>query len=171
MYKPMAFLLLASAIVAAPGKLPREGLASYSGIGKLIVVKKLDELHPGENFVVDRLAIDYAVAGTPGATYTVELWLGRTGWVEPPYHFDTQTVTVPADAKEAKGRFGRRVCDRPPTYKAPYGSRFAEKPGEYALFSARPGPGWDCRLVIKRNGKVLTDTGYFPVVRKLLVEI
>lgn len=41
---------------------------------------------------------------------------------------------------------------------------------EYSLFGVALGKSWDCRLVVKKDGKVVSDTGYFRAVLDPVVE-
>jgi hypothetical protein len=161
--------LLTAGVVAAP-KPAKEGLVSHNAAGKAYVVDALPDINGGP-WITARLRIDYVVAGQPGETYVVELWLGRTGWTkEDPCHFDTQKVTIPGDKggklTEVKEKFDRRYHDRPrPVHGNP------PKPGEASLFGVERGKSWDCRLVVKRDGRVVSDTGYFRAVLDPVIEI
>ena len=104
------------------------------------------------------------------------MWLGRTGDDRfPRIHFDTHEVVVPGqkggNLTEVNGKFDRQYHDREPglDFKGPRPT--PQKPGEYSLFWVERGKGWDCRLVIKKGGKVLSDTGYFRAVLDPSVDI
>ncbi len=170
--------LVSAGVVAAP-KPVKEGLASHEAAGKAYVVRTLPEAH-GEGFVTARLKIPYVITGLPGETYTVELWLGLPD--EPveryrgPAHFDTQDIKVSGEKgklTEAKGVFDRWYQDRPPAgIKAPPPPWFEMKPGTCSLVGPRGlGGVWECRLVVKKNGKMVSDTGYFRVVLPPVLEI
>ncbi len=170
--------LLVATVVAAP-KPAKEGLVSHEAAGKAYVVRTLPGRN-GEGFITASLKIRYVIAGLPGETYTVELWLGLPD--EPvaryrgPAHFDTQEVTVPAGGRltEVKGLFDRRYRDRvdKDPKDGPALPWYELKPGTYSLV----GPGgagktWECRLVVKKGGKVVSDTGYFRVIRPPVLEL
>jgi hypothetical protein len=169
MFKYLPMLLLTTAvvtvIVAAPNR-PKEGLVGHSGWGTLPDVDRKDYM--------PQLQVRYTIAGRPGETYTVELWLGRTNWREdrPPYHFDTQEITVPAGGSgrlvEVKGMFDRRCFDRYPGPEPMPVPQGYPAPG---LFTAEPTGSWDCRLGVKHRGKVLSDTGYFQVVAEPPIKV
>ena len=38
------------------------------------------------------------------------------------------------------------------------------RPGEFSMPRVEPGENWNYRLVLKKNGKVVSDTGYFKAV-------
>ena len=175
-FVPLAFLagLVTAAVVAAP-KPVKEGLVSHDAAGKAYVVQSIPELE-GSPRIMARLRINYVVAGLQGETYSVELWLGRTGddRIER-YHFDTQQVTIPGEKggklTEAKGRFDRRYHDRE-LLRDSKGRRLPQdKAGEYSLLWVERGKSWDCRLVVKKDGKVLSDTGYFRAVLDPVIEL
>jgi hypothetical protein len=167
-------------LVAAPKAIVKEGLVSHEATGKAYVVRSLP-YNNGEGFITAGLKVRYVVAGLPGDTYTVELWLGlpeaRLESDRARAHFDTQEVTVPGeDGKltEIKGIFDRCYQDRPPDCVSgfPPPPWFKLKPGTYSLVGpGKLGAAWDCRLVVKKQGKVLTDTGYFRVILPPVVDL
>jgi hypothetical protein len=168
MFKYVPLLLLAGLAVAAPASKPtREGLTEHNGTGKLFVKKGHPYQGPDHVWVSARLRVDYRVAGVAGDTFTVDLWLIQTGaWWEP-YLFDTQTVTIPGKEggklTEVKGRFDRQYYDRPETA--------IPEPGKISLPGLLKYPGFSCRLVVRKNGKVLGDTGYFKVPVPRTIEV
>jgi len=176
--KCVPFLLLtgmAGAVVAAPGKPLREGLVSTEAAGKAYVVESIPALNGGP-WITARLRVTYVIAGLPGEVYTVELWLGRTGCdSESAYHFDSQEVVVPGEPgghlTEAKGKFHRRYHDRDPDFEDSSRRPRPIKPGEFSLPRVEFGEGWNYRLVVKKNGKVVSDSGYFKVVLSPIVEV
>src|SRR5689334_19028493 len=153
MVKHIPLLLLAgvvmTAIVAAPKPL-KEGLVSRDAAGKPFVVASLPGICGGPH-ISARLKVRYVIAGQPAEKYTVELWLGRTGSAEGPYHFDTQVVAILADKGgkliEAKGRFDRRYGDRDDS-RLRFPPGVEPRPGEKSLFWVERGKSWDCRLVV-----------------------
>jgi hypothetical protein len=181
MVKYVPLLLMAgletATLVAAPRPV-REGLVSHEAAGKACVVQSIPAVSGGP-WITARLRVNYVIAGVPGETYAVELWLGRTGDDRfPRLHFDTREVTIPGDnggkLAEAKERFDRRYHDRDPKVGEPdpRPQRWEDrKPGQHSLFWVERGKSWDCRLVVKKNGKVLSDTGYFRAVLDPVVEV
>lgn len=178
---PLLFLsvLVTVAVVAAP-KPVKEGLASHEAAGKAFVVRTLPSTKNPQWWITTGLKVRYVIAGQPGETYTVELWLSLPD--EPveryrgPAHFDTQEVTVPGEGTrltEIKGMFDRRSQDRPPQgIKAPAPPWFEMRPGTCCLVGPRQlGGAWECRLVVKKKGKIVSDTGYFRVVLPPVVEL
>ena len=164
-----------AAVVAAPGKPLREGLVSHEAAGKGYVVESIPALTGGP-WMTARLRVTYVIAGVPGEAYTVELWLGRTGCDrEAPYQFDTQDVVVPGELggrlTEARGRFDRRYHDRDPDFDDSSRRPRPIRPGEFSLPRVEPGENWDYRLVVKKNGKVVSDTRYFKAVLSPIVEV
>jgi hypothetical protein len=180
-FVPLALLagMATAAVVAAPKTPAKEGLVSHEAAGKAYVVRKLPDRN-GEWWITANLKVRYVVAGLPGETYTVELWLGLPDELvardRVRAHFDTQEVTIPGEGTkltEVKGLFDRRGYDRPPegTKDRPPPPWFELKPGTYTLV----GPGglgkaWECRLVVKKKGKTLSDTGFFRVVLPPVVD-
>jgi hypothetical protein len=173
--------LLTAAVVAAP-KPVKEGLVSHEAAGRAFVVRKLpDQKNGGEWWITTGLKVRYVVAGEPGETYTVELWLRLPDEAveaqRGPGHFDTQELTLPGEGTrltEAKGSFDRRSQDRPPDddvngFPAP--PWFKLKPGTYGLVGPALGKAWECRLVMKKRGKVVSDTGYFRIILPPVVEL
>jgi len=175
-FVPLVLLagLVTAAVVAAPNP-PKEGLVSHDAAGKAYVVQSIPALNGGP-WITARLRVNYLLAGLPGETYTVELWLGRTGddRIER-YHFDTQQVTIPGEKGgklvERKGSFDRRSYDRDPNPDERRPRPAQEKPGDYSLLWVERGKSWDCRLVVKKNGTVLSDTGYFRAVLDPVIEL
>jgi len=171
---------LATAVVVAAPKPVKEGLVSHEAVGKAYVVRKLPDRN-GEWWITANLKVRYVIAGQPGETYTVELWLGVPDWpVESQRvraHFDTQEVTVPGKGDrltEVKGVFDRRHYDRKEENpKGGVSPQWYElKPGTYSLVPpGRLGAAWECRLVVKKSGKTVSDTGYFRVTLPALVEL
>jgi hypothetical protein len=164
-----------AAVVAAPGRPPREGLVSHDVAGKAYVVESIPALDGGP-WITARLRVTYAIAGLPGEPYTVELWLGRTGCDgEAPYHFDTQEVVVPgkpgSHLTEARGKFDRRYYDRDPDFEDSSRRPRPIRPGAFSLPRVELGAGWDYRLIVKRNGKVVSDTGYRRAVLSPVIEV
>lgn len=162
-------------LLAAPGKPLPEGLASQEAAGQAYVVESVPALDGGPR-ITARLRVTYVVAGLPGETYTVELWLGRAGCdCGPPYHFDTQEVVVPGEPggrpAVAKGTFDRRYHDRDP--ESDDGSRRPRpiRPGEFNLPRVELGGSWDYRLVVRRKGKVVSDTGYRKVALNPVLDV
>lgn len=178
---PLLFLAGAvTAVVIAAPKPVKEGLVSHEAIGKAYVVRTLPEQRGPDWWITASLNVRYVVAGQPGETYTIQLWLRLPD--EPieryrgPAHFDTQEVTVPGKGDrltQVKGAFDRRYQDRPPEgIKSPPPPWFEMKPGTCSLVGPRAlGGVWECRLVVKRNGKVVSDTGYERVVLPPVVEL
>jgi len=175
--KYIPLLLLANSVtvvgVAAPRQV-REGLVSHDAAGKSYVISS----HPavaGGPFITARLRVNYVIAGLPGEIYSVELWLGRTGDDRlERYHFDTQEIAVPGEKggklKEVTGRFNRSYHDRD-SKRSDKRQRFVAKPGNYNLLPIGRSKSWDCRLVIKKDGKVISDTGYFQAELDPVIEI
>jgi hypothetical protein len=164
-----------AALVAAPAKPPHEGLAAHQAAGKAYVVESIPALDGGP-WMTARLRVAYVLAGLPGEAYTVELWLGRAGCDdEPPYHFDTQEVVVPGEPggrpTVVRGKFDRRYYDRDPDFDDTSPRPRRIEPGQFSLIRVEFGGSWDCRLVVRKNGKVVSDTGYFPVVLPPVVEV
>jgi hypothetical protein len=173
--------LVTTSVVSAP-KPVKEGLVAHEAAGKAYVVRTRPDTKQ-EWWVTANLKVRYAIAGMPGETYTVELWLRLPD--EPvesqrgPGHFDTQTATVPGEVArltEVEGLFDRRHYDRreedlEELKKRPTPSWFQLKPGTYCLPPVILGKAWECRLVVKKKGKILTDTGYFRVVRPAIIEL
>jgi hypothetical protein len=170
--------LVTAAVVAAPKPL-KEGLVSHDAAGKAYVVRIRPDAK-SEWWITTGLKVRYVIAGVPGETYTVELWLGLPN--EPvesqrgPGHFDTQEVTVPMEGTkltEVKGLFDRRHYDRteedPKDRPAP--PWFQLKAGTYSLPPVKLGKAWECRLVVKKKGKIVSDTGYIRVVRPPVIEL
>lgn len=181
-YIPLALLVgLATAVVVAAPKPVKEGLLSHDAAGKAYVIQTLPHQKEIEWWITAGLKVRYTVAGLPGETYTVELWLGLPD--EPVEsqrvraHFDTQEVTVPGEGgrlTEVNGVFDRRYFDRPPEEAKDgiFPPWHKLKPGTYGLVGPRGvGGAWECRLVVKTKGKVVSDTGYFRVVLPPVVEI
>jgi len=180
-FVPLVLLagLVTAVIVAAPNP-PKEGLVSHDAAGKAYVVRTLPDRN-AEWLIATGLKVRYVIAGLPGEVYTVELWLGLPDELverdRVRAHFDTQEVTIPGRGTklaEVRGLFDRRSQDRPPegTKDSPPPPWFELKPGTYTLV----GPGglgkaWECRLVVKKDGKVLSDTGYFRAVLSPVVEL
>jgi hypothetical protein len=171
--------LVTVAVVAAP-KPVKEGLLSHDAVGKAYVVRKFPDRN-GEWWISTGLKVPYTIAGQPGEKYTVELWLGLPDLAieryRGPAHFDTQEVTVPGKGDrltEVKGAFDRRHYDRPPE-EGPKGGTpppwYELKPGSYSLVGPRMGGSWQCRLVVKKNGKNVSDTGYFRVVLPPVIDL
>jgi len=171
--------LVTAAVVAAPNP-PKEGLVSHEAAGKAYVVRTLPEQRGPDWWISVGLKVRFVVAGIPGETYTVELWLGLPD--EPveryrgPAHFDTQEVKVPGEGTklmEVKGLFNRRAQDRPPVgIKAPAPPWFEMKPSTCSLVGPRHlGGAWECRLVVKKKGKTVSDTGYFRVVLPAVIDL
>jgi len=69
------------------------------------------------------------------------------------------------------GRFDRWYHDRDPKRDDAAHRRVPTKPGEYSLFGVELGKSWDCRLVVKKDGKVVSDTGYFRAVLDPVIEL
>ena len=171
--------LAAVAVVAAPNP-PKEGLVSHEATGKAYVVRKFPDRN-GEWWITTGLKVRYTVAGEPGETYTVELWLGLPDELierdRVRAQFDTQDVTVPRMGDrlaEVKGLFDRRYYDRPDDdpKDGPAPPWFQLKPGTYSLVGPGAlGKAWECRLVVKKKGKVLSDTGYFRVVLPPVIDL
>ena len=172
--------LVTAAVVAAP-KPTKEGLVSHEAVGKAYVVHKFPDRN-GEWWITANLKVRYAIAGVPGETYTVELWIGLPDELVASQrvraHFDTQEVKIPNEGSkltEVKGMFDRRYYDRPPEDSkdiTPPPPWFKLEPGTYTLV----GPGglgktWECRLVVKNKGKTLSDTGYFRVILPPVLEL
>jgi hypothetical protein len=180
-YVPLLSLavLVSTVVVAAPKPPVKEGLVSHEATGKAYVVRTLPDRKNPEWWKTTSLKVRYILTGLPGETYTVELWIGLPD--EPvksqrgPGHFDTQEVTVPgAGTKliEVKGVFDRRSQDGPDVKsKDVLPPWFEMKPGTCSLVGPGLGGAWECRLVVKRKGKTLTDTGYFQVVLPPVVEV
>jgi predicted DNA-binding WGR domain protein len=178
-FKYLPLLLLASAVVAAPRQ-PKEGLVSHSEESELYFDwAQIDG--KGQPRVGARLQVRYTLVGQPGDKLAVEWWLGRTGDTGDeaseysPYHFDDQEVTIPEGAGklvEAKGKFDRRGWDRQDYWKKAKGPLPRPfPPGKISLFAPKVGGTWDCRLVVKKDGKVLTDTGYYRVRLRILFKV
>jgi hypothetical protein len=159
---PAAIAVVVVVFLLSPTR-PKEGLSKVDALGK---GARPNERRSDPEFM-PTLKVWYVVRGVPGETYTVELWLGRTDFPElKPFHFDTQEVTIPTGQAtgfvEVSGMFDRRVHDR----DRPPGQHLRSedyKPGQWSLLAPLPSWSWDCRLVVKRRGKVLSDTDYFRV--------
>jgi hypothetical protein len=98
MVKFIPLVLLAgmgTVVIAAPRPV-REGLVSHDAAGKASVWSSHPALNGGPH-IIATLRVNYVIGGRPGDKFVVELWLGRTGWTEDPYHVDTQEVTVPGE--------------------------------------------------------------------------
>jgi hypothetical protein len=172
--------LMTATVLAAPKPL-KEGLVSHEATGKAYVVRTSPNHKQIEWWITASLKVHYVIAGLPGETYTVELWLGLPD--EPVAsqrvraHFDTQELTVPkgvGQLTEVKGVFSRRRCDRrdEDLKDRPVPPWFELKPGTYSLVGpGKMGTAWECRLVVKKNGKAVSDTGYFRVVLPPVLEL
>jgi len=161
-------------LVAAPAKPLPEGLASHETAGRAYVVECIPALDGGP-WITGRLRVTYVIAGLPGDAYTVELWLGGEGCdCGPPYHFDTQEVVVPGEKggrpTVATGKFDRRYYDRDPDFDDSSRRPRPIRPGEFSLPRVELGASWNYRLVVKRNGKVISDTGYLRAVLSPVID-